>query len=141
MIKKFRITVNGEVFEVEVEETGVEGGAVVQPVARSAAPIAAAAPRAAAPASAAPRAAAPLARPAAASGPSGAGIATAPMPGTILEVKVSVGDHVKAGQTVVILEAMKMENEIGAPVDGTVKEVRVTKGATVNPGDVLITIG
>lgn len=139
MIKKFRITVNGETFEVEVEETGVEG----QPVVRNTAPVATpapAAPRAAAPAPAAPRAAAPAARPAA-SGPAGAGSATAPMPGTILDVKVSVGDQVKAGQTVVILEAMKMENEIGAPVDGTVKEVRVQKGATVNPGDVLVTIG
>ena len=149
MIKKFRITVNGETFEVEVEETGVEG----QPVVRNTAPVATpapaapraaasapAAPRAAASAPAAPRAAAPAARPAA-SGPAGAGSATAPMPGTILDVKVSVGDQVKAGQTVVILEAMKMENEIGAPVDGTVKEVRVQKGATVNPGDVLVTIG
>ena len=141
MIKKFRITVNGETFEVEVEETGVESGAVSQPIARTAAPVAPAAPRAAAAPAAAPRAAAPAAAKPAASGPAGAGSATAPMPGTILDVKVSVGDQVKAGQTVVILEAMKMENEIGAPVDGTVKEVRVQKGATVNPGDVLVTIG
>ncbi|HSL93568.1 MAG TPA: biotin/lipoyl-containing protein [Bacillota bacterium] len=138
-MKKFRITVNGEAFEVEVEETGVEGNAPHQPVARAAASVSPVAPRAAAPA-AAPRAAAPAAKPAA-SGPAGAGSATAPMPGTILDVKVSVGDQVKAGQTVVILEAMKMENEIGAPIDGTVKEVRVQKGATVNPGDVLVTIG
>ncbi len=141
MIKKFRITVNGETFEVEVEETGVEGGAMSQPVTRTAATVAPVAPRAAAAPAAAPRAAAPAAAKPAASGPAGAGSATAPMPGTILDVKVSVGDQVKAGQTVVILEAMKMENEIGAPVDGTVKEVRVQKGATVNPGDVLVTIG
>lgn len=137
MIKKFRITVNGEAFEVEVEETGVEGSAVHQPVARTTAPVSPVAPRAAAPAAAA-RAAAPKTP---ASGPSGAGSATAPMPGTILDIKVNVGDQVKAGQTVVILEAMKMENEIGAPIDGTVKEIRVQKGATVNPGDVLAIIG
>lgn len=137
MIKKFRITVNGETFEVEVEETGVEGGVVSQPVARTAAPVAPA-PRAAAPA---PRAAASAAPRPASGGAAGAGSVTAPMPGTILDVKVNVGDQVKAGQTVVILEAMKMENEIGAPQDGTVKEVRVQKGAAVNPGDVLVTIG
>ena len=138
MIKKFRITVNGETFEVEVEETGAEGSVVSQPVARTTAPVAPAPRAAAAPA---PRAAAPAAPRPASGGAAGAGSVTAPMPGTILDVKVSVGDQVKAGQTVVILEAMKMENEIGAPQDGTVKEVRVQKGAAVNPGDVLVTIG
>lgn len=137
MIKKFRITVNGEVYEVEVEETGSEG---------MAAPAQASAPRPVAPvarpvASAPVKAAAPAAAPKPAAGAAGAGSVTAPMPGTILDVKVSVGDQVKAGQPVVILEAMKMENEITATADGTIKEVRVSKGATVNPGDVLVTIG
>lgn len=138
MIKKFRITVNGETFEVEVEETGVEGGVVSQPAARTTAPVAPAPRTASAPA---PKTAAPAAPKPASGAAAGAGSVTAPMPGTILDVKVSVGDQVKAGQTVVILEAMKMENEIGAPQDGTVKEVRVQKGAAVNSGDVLVTIG
>ncbi len=63
------------------------------------------------------------------------------MPGTILDVKVRVGDTVKYAQPVVILEAMKMENEIVATADGTVQEIRVTKGAAVNAGDVLVVIG
>lgn len=141
MIKKFRITVNGEAYEVEVEETGSEsGGGAVQHTPRATAPVAApvAPVRAAAPVA---RPAAPAAAPKASAGGGGAGSITAPMPGTILDVKVSVGDQVKAGQPVVILEAMKMENEIAATQDGTVKEVRVQKGATVNPGDVLVTIG
>lgn len=66
---------------------------------------------------------------------------TAPMPGNILDVKVSVGDKVTEGQLVVLLEAMKMENEIFAPAAGTVASVLVKKGDTVNSNDVLITIG
>lgn len=64
----------------------------------------------------------------------------APMPGTILEVKVAVGDTVKAGQPVVVLEAMKMENDIVAPVDGKVTSIVVKKGDAVNSGDVMATI-
>jgi biotin carboxyl carrier protein len=63
------------------------------------------------------------------------------MPGTILDVKVAPGASVKRGTVVMILEAMKMQNEIVAPVDGTVKEIAVGKGATVNPGDLLAVIG
>ena len=62
----------------------------------------------------------------------------APMPGTILDVKVKAGDVVKGGQTLCVLEAMKMENEIPAPKDGTVAQVVVTKGASVNAGDALV---
>ena len=65
----------------------------------------------------------------------------APMPGNILDVKVAAGASVKAGDVLVILEAMKMENEIFAPCDGTVSSVAVSKGAAVNPGDVLCVIG
>ena len=65
----------------------------------------------------------------------------APMPGNILEVKVATGASVKKGDVLVILEAMKMENEIMAPCDGTVKQVLVNKGATVNSGDPLVVIG
>ena len=86
--------------------------------------------------------AAPVAAPvAAAPAPAGAGTITAPMSGTIFKLLVNVGDTVKNGQAVVILEAMKMENEIFAPCDGTVKEVRVAQGAAVQPGDVILVIG
>ena len=66
---------------------------------------------------------------------------TTPLPGTILDVFVNVGDKVKAGQTVVLLEAMKMENNIEADVEGTVTEVKVRKGDSVLEGDVLVVIG
>ena len=66
---------------------------------------------------------------------------SAPMPGTILDIKVSEGDTVASGDVLLILEAMKMENEIMAPVGGKVVSVNTSKGASVNPGDVLIVIG
>ena len=119
-MRKFAITVNGQTYEVEVEEIG---GAPVY----AAAPAAAPAPVAAAPA-AAPKAApaAPKAAPAAAAGANA--------------VKVSAGQAVKKGDVLVILEAMKMENEIMAPCDGTVASVNVSQGATVNTGDLLVSL-
>ena len=123
-MKAYTITVNGTAYEVEVEE---KGGAVAA-APRAAAP----APRAAAPA---PKAApAPAAKPVAA----GAATVTAPMPGKVLEVKCKAGDAVKSGQVLLILEAMKMQNEIMAPADGTIADVRVSAGSTVNTGDVMI---
>ena len=90
---------------------------------------------------AAPKAApAPAAAPKAAAGAAGAVSVKAPMPGNILDVKVSAGASVKAGDVLVILEAMKMENEILAPQDGTVASVNVNKGDTVNSGDVLVSM-
>ena len=131
-MRKFAITVNGVSYEVEVEEIG---GAPVFAAAPVAAPAAAPAPVAA------PKAAAPAAAPkAAAAAPAGATTVTAPMPGTINAVKVSAGQAVKKGDILVVLEAMKMENEIMAPADGTVASVNVTKGATVNTGDVLVSL-
>lgn len=129
-MKKYQITVNGNTYEVEVEEIG----GVSAPVA--AAPVAQAAP---APAPAAPKAAAPAAAPKAA--PAGATSVNSPMPGNILDIKVSAGASVKAGDVLCILEAMKMENEIVAPVDGTVASIAVQKGASVNTGDLLFAIG
>lgn len=129
MIKKFNVKVNGNSYEVEVEE--IKDG--VQPVAP------AVQRPAAAPAPAAPVAAAPKAAPEVAV--AGAGTVSAPMPGTVLDIMVKEGDVVKSGQVCVILEAMKMENELPAPCDGTVKSVNVTKGASVNTADVLVVIG
>ena len=126
-MRKFNITVNGVAYEVEVEE--VAAGEASAPVA--------AAPKAA------PKAAAPAAKPAAA--PKAAPVANgtkvnAPMPGTILDVKVSQGQAVKKGDILLILEAMKMENEILSPQDGSVAQVNVSKGASVNSGDVLVVL-
>ena len=129
-MKKFNITVNGSTYEVEVEEIG--GVSAPAPAARpAAAPAPAVAPKAAAPKpAAAPKAA-----------PAGGNSITAPMPGTILDIKVKEGDTVKSGQVLVILEAMKMENEIMAPADGKVVSIQVVKGASVNAGDVLVVLG
>ena len=122
-MKNLIVTVNGVAYNVTVEEgTG--------------APVAAAAP-VAAPAAAPAPAPAPAAAPA---GAAGAVSVTAPMPGNILDVKVKAGDSVKAGDTLLILEAMKMENEISAPQDGTIASVNVRKGDVVNSGDLLITM-
>ena len=115
-MKYYNITVNGVAYSVSVEE-----------------PAAGAAPVAAPAAPAAPKAAAPA-------GAAGAVTVKAPMPGNILDVKVAAGASVKAGDVLVILEAMKMENEIVAPQDGTVASVNVNKGDTVNSGDVLVSM-
>ena len=132
-MKKFNITVNGTAYEVEVEE--VRAGGAAAP---------AAAPRAAAPAPAPAAApAAPAAAPAAPAKTAGAGEQSvdAPMPGKIIEVKVSVGQAVKAGDTLLILEAMKMQNEIAAPADGTVKAVNVSAGQSVKVRESLVILG
>ena len=130
-MRKFNITVNGTTYEVDVEEVG----GVAQPAAPvvQAAPVAAPAPQAAP---------APKAAPAATTAPvQGATQITAPMPGTIVSVKVNVGDTVKKGDLVAVLEAMKMENEIFSSVDGKVVGISAAAGATVNNGDVIVSIG
>lgn len=129
-MRTFNITVNGQTYVVDVEEVGG---------VQTAAPVRAAAPVAAAPVAAAP-AAAPKAAAAAAAPVAGGEPVKAPMPGNILDVKVKVGDTVKAGTVLCVLEAMKMENEIPAPKDGKVAQVVVTKGATVGAGDTLVVL-
>lgn len=131
----YKVTLNGRIYEVEVEQ----GEAIVRSEYDAALPAAApaAAPAPAAPA-AAPAATAPVA-PAAV--PAGEGVVKAPMPGNINEVRFQAGQTVKAGDVVIILEAMKMENEIVAPAAGTLKAVFVQKGGTVNTGDALFEIG
>ena len=122
-MKRFNITVNGKAYDVAVEEI-TDGSAPVQ---------------SAAPAPAAAKPAAPA--PAAASAAVGEGTkVTAPMPGNILDVKVKTGDTVTKGQVLMVLEAMKMENDIVAPCDGTVTSVIAKKGDTVNASDALATI-
>ena len=110
-MKKYRVNVSGVAYEVELEE--ITGAA---PAAVPAAPAPAAAP-------------------------AGGESITSPMPGNILSVNVSAGDTVKKGQVLMVLEAMKMENEIMCPCDGTVTSVSVTKGAAVESGTPLCTIG
>lgn len=121
-MKNYTITVNGTPYNVTVEDAN-----------GSAAPVAAAPAPAAAPASA--PAPAPAAAPAA-----GSVSVDAPMPGNILDIKVSNGASVKAGDVLLILEAMKMENEIVAPQDGTVASVNVNKGDTVEAGQTLVSL-
>lgn len=131
---KYKVTLNGKTYEVEVEQ----GKAVLLDEYEALAP----APAAAAVPAAAP-ATAPVAAPAASAAPVNleAGEAVnAPMPGNILRIDVAKGDTVKAGQVLVILEAMKMENEIVAPKDGTVAQVVTSKGAVVDTGSPLIVI-
>lgn len=124
-MKKFMITVNGKQYEVDCVE--IKDGVAAQPVV-AAAPKAAPAP-----------AAAPAAKPVA-TGSTGATKITAPMPGTIVSVNVAVGDAVKQGQTLLVFEAMKMENEVKAPADGVVASVNTAKGASINTGDLLVSL-
>ena len=123
-MKNFNVTVNGKTYSVQVEEVG--GAVAAAPVA--AAPVAAPAAPAAAPVATAPATAA------------GGEAVEAPMPGTVLDIKVAVGDTVKAGQVLLVLEAMKIENDIPAPKDGTVVAIHVAKGETVDSGKAMISL-
>ncbi len=119
-MKRYNITVNGTAYDVTVEETDA-----------SAAPVAAAAP--APKKTAAPKAAAPA-------GGAGNVKIEAPMPGTVMDVKLKVGDKVTNGTPIVIIEAMKMENEIPATCEGTIASINVNKGDSVNTGTLIATI-
>lgn len=131
---KYKVTLNGKTYEVEVEV----GKVVLLNEYEACAPAPAAAPvAAAAPAAPAAPAAAPAPAPVALS--DGEPV-NAPMPGNILRIDVKEGDKVKAGQTLLILEAMKMENEIAAPKDGTVVQIATSKGAVVETGTPLIVL-
>ena len=111
-MKKYRVTVNGTAYEIELEELT---GAAPAPAAATAAPAPAAAP-------------------------AGGEQVTSPMPGTILSINVAAGDAVKRGQVLMVLEAMKMENEIMCPCDGKIASVNTSKGASVESGTLLCVI-
>ena len=135
-MKKFNITVNGQAYEVEVEEVG--GAVSAAPAPKAAAPVAAPAPKAAT--RTAPKAAPKAAKKAAPAGAQGAVKVNAPMPGKILKVNVNAGAAVKKGDVLLVLEAMKMENEICAPQDGTVATVECAAGDSVESGKVLVSM-
>lgn len=125
-MKNYKVIVNGTEYQVAIELVSEAEAKAAVPAAASAAPAAApAAPAAPAPAAAAP---------------AGGEKVNAPMPGTILEVKVAVGSTVKKGDLLFVLEAMKMENEILSPVDGKVTFVGTTKGSSVDTGAALCVI-
>ena len=130
-MRKFNVTVNGQAYEVEVEE----GKAMLLDEYEAKAPVPPAAPivTAASQTLETVHSAIPL--------PMTPGTQVkSPLPGTVLKVNVAVGDAVKAGDVLMIVEAMKMENEIAAPSDGTVKQIAKEKGASVATGDVLLVI-
>ena len=112
-MKKYRVNVNGSLYEIEIEEMSAPA-TMSAPAAPAAAPVSAA--------------------------PAGGQKVEAPMPGTILDIKVQAGQSVKKGDVLIILEAMKMENDIVAPQDGTVKQIVVSKGASVDTDAVLAVI-
>lgn len=129
MSNKYRVVVDGTAYTVEVEPLGA-GAAMPAPAAAPAAPVAPSAPAAPAPAPA----------PAAPAAPAEGSTVTAPMPGKILSLKVNVGDSVNEGDLVLLLEAMKMENEVFASASGKVVQISVKSGDSVNTGDVLMVI-
>ena len=131
---KYTATLNGKQYEVELERIDAYEPMPRYGEAPAAAPAPVAAPAAPAPAPA-PAAPAPAAAPAA-----GATTVEAPMPGTILNIKVSAGQAVKFGETVIVMEAMKMETEIVAPADGTVAQILVKAGDAVDTGAALVTL-
>ena len=130
---KYKVTLNGRTYEVEVVADKAMCVAEYEAFAPAAAPVAA-------PAAAPAPVAAPAAAPAAGMTVTGGESVKAPMPGNILKVAVSVGQTVKEGDLLVVLEAMKMENEIFAPKSGTVAQVLVSKGSTVDTGATMVVL-
>ena len=131
---KYKITLQGRTYEVEVEH----GEAMVLDEYEAVSPVPAAPAPAAVPAAAV--AAAPAAAPTSAAQSVAGTPVTSPLPGNILSIPVAMGQAVKAGDVLVIIEAMKMENEVAAPCDGVVKQISVGKGAVVATGDTLLVI-
>ena len=138
---KAAVEVNGVSYQVDILTEGFTA-APARPAAKPAAPAAPAPAPAPAAAPAAPQPIAPAAAPASEPAPAGKGTAVqSPLPGVILDIKVAVGDTVKAGQTVAILEAMKMENSINAECDGVITAIKVAKGDNILEGSDIVIIG
>jgi len=139
-MKMFRVVVNGNEYKVGIEELtevpAIKVPATQAPVIQAAVSTPVATPKTTAPQPAAKPDPAPAKTESAVAG----GTIAAPMPGTILQVAVEKGDKVAKGQTLLVLEAMKMENEIMAPANGVVEEVNVSQGASVNAGQSLIVL-
>jgi len=141
-VRKFNITVNGEVYEVEVEELDVEGQPVstpsrkTQPKRQTTQKPVSTTKQETAPAP--KKESAPAVKPASVG--EGEVSVESPMPGVVLDVKVSEGDAVEENQVLLVLEAMKMENEVMAPRDGVIANVAVKKGSNVNAGDIMVVI-
>ena len=137
---KYKVNLNGKTYEVEVERGEAQLISVtdIQPIAANI-PVAAS-PPAAAVVSAAPTAAPVQAAPTAAVTTAAGEIVKAPMPGVILDIKVAVGQRVSKGDVLIILEAMKMENEIAAPIDGTIAQIAAAKGTQVKTGDPILVL-
>jgi glutaconyl-CoA decarboxylase len=133
-MKKFSVTVNGNTYHVEIEELG-DSAAVAPAIPAPAAPVSAPVVATPVPAAAQPTPIAPAAVVSAGETP-----ITAPMPGKVTKVAVKEGTTVKKGDVILILEAMKMQNEISAPIDGTVKSINVNVGQSVKPGQVMAVI-
>lgn len=132
-MKMFRVVVNENEYKVGIEELAQEGAITTSAAAAKPAP--------AAPKPSPVQQTAKIQPQAAKAQNSGAaGTITAPMPGTVLQVAVNAGDSVTKGQTLLVLEAMKMENEIMAHADGVVQEIKVTQGVSVNAGDILVVL-
>jgi biotin carboxyl carrier protein len=129
-MKMFRVVVNGNEYKVGIEE--LAEATVSSPQVAQTAPAAPAAPTHAPPK---PTVQSAATKKDTAVAP---GNVIAPMPGTVLQVLVNIGESVKKGQVLLVLEAMKMENDIMAPADGVVKELNATKGVSVNAGDILV---
>lgn len=133
-MRQFRVLVNGNEYKVAIEEIAEESGQALASPPRPQKTAEAASPP--------PSHKSPKAQPAPKASSNGeeSGKITAAMPGTILDIKVNAGDAVVRGQALMVLEAMKMENEIMAPCDGVVEEIHTTKGASVNSGDLLMVL-
>lgn len=138
-MKRFNVTVNGKLYAVEVEEMdGNQQTFNYEPIQKAPATVSAPVVSAQQPVIETPLSQkSPHPKP---TGVVSGGLMIAPMPGTVLEIKVSEGQTVKAGDVVVILEAMKMENELVAPINGTVEKIYTGKGESVNAGDSILTI-
>lgn len=124
-MKTYRIRLNGEVYEIEVEEIGANEVAITKTEEKKVTPNVVTQKK----------------EPVKTSVSNGGEVVSAPMPGSILDIKVSEGQNVKSGQVLLILEAMKMENEIVAPKDGVITSINTSKGASVSLGDTLVTLG